>query len=469
MATVKGDVHDIGKNIVGVVLGCNSYEVVDLGVMVPADKILDTAIEQECDIIGLSGLITPSLDEMVYVAKEMQRRGMTQPLLVGGATTSKQHTAVKIAPEFEGSTVHVLDASRVVNVVSELLDSKRRGAFDEKNRSEQDKMRRLYDYKQNKPMLPLAMAQENGVETNWGSIELPKPAFSGRRIVDDVSLSEIREYIDWTLFFSAWELKGKFPRILEHEKVGEAARELYGNATKLLDEIIEKDLLKPRGVYGFWPANRIGDDIVLWKTEARKEVLHRFPMLRQQAVKANDQPYYSLVDYIAPEGHDDWIGAFAVTAGLGAQELVAKYEADHDDYNAIMVKSLADRCAEAFAELMHARARKDWGYGADENLSQEDIIRERYRGIRPAFGYPACPDHTEKATLWKLLEAEEAGIELTENFAMTPAASVSGLYFSHPESRYFGVGKIGEDQLEDYAKRKGVSLEEMRRWLAPNL
>ena len=468
LATVKGDVHDIGKNIVGVVLGCNAYEVVDLGVMVPADKILRTAIEQDCDIIGLSGLITPSLDEMVSVAREMKRRGMSVPLLIGGATTSRQHTAVKIAPQYDKAVVHVLDASRVVNVVSSLRDEKRREGFLQHNEEEQDKLRRLYEYRQTRPSLPIETARENGVVTPWASTDVPKPGFLGRRVID-VPLSEIREYIDWTMFFAAWDLKGKYPKILEHEKIGEAARELFANGSALLDQIIEKDQLRAKAVYGFWPANRDGDDIVVWADESRKHELHRFHMLRQQAVKPGEQPYYCLADYVAPAGVADYIGAFAVTAGLGANELASQFEAANDDYQAIMVKALADRCAEAFAELLHARARREWCYGQDEDLSNEDLIRERYRGIRPAFGYPACPDHTEKATLWKLLGASEVGIELTEHFAMTPAASVSGLYLAHPESRYFSVGKLDQDQVQDYAARKSVELDEIERWLGPNL
>ncbi|MEM1416777.1 MAG: methionine synthase [Myxococcota bacterium] len=470
MATVKGDVHDIGKNIVGVVLGCNGYEVVDLGVMVPADKILDAAVEHGVHAVGLSGLITPSLDEMVHVAKEMTRRGMDLPLLIGGATTSRQHTAVKIAPQYAEPVVHVMDASRVVGVVSDLFDAGRKPGFDAHNRAQQDKIRRLFEVKQTRPSLPLAQARENGLGIDWKATEIAKPAFTGRKVLEDVDLGEIREWIDWTMFFSAWDLKGRFPKILEHEKVGEAARELYANGTKLLEEIVDKKLLQAKGVYGFWPANRVGDDVVLYTDEARTTELMRFPMLRQQAVKADDNPYWSLADFVAPKGErDDWVGAFAVTAGLGAEAMAKKLEAELDDYSAIMVKALADRCAEAFAEMLHARARADFGYGADEELSKEDIVRERYRGIRPAFGYPACPDHTEKRKLFSLLGADDVGMALTEHCAMTPAASVSGLYFGHPKARYFAVGKIDRDQVEDYAARKGMSVAEAERWLAPNL
>ncbi|MGB5810731.1 MAG: methionine synthase [Polyangiales bacterium] len=471
MATVKGDVHDIGKNIVGVVLGCNNYDVVDLGVMVPAEQILDTAEERGCDIVGLSGLITPSLDEMVYVASEMERRGLRMPLLIGGATTSRQHTAVKIAPSYEGSTVHVLDASRVVNVVASLMSEDRRGGFDEKNRSEQEKSRRLFEHRQNRQLISLDVARENGVAIDWRSQELPTPAFVGRRLVEDVSLEEIAGYIDWTFFFAAWDLKGKFPKIFDHDRYGDAARELYDNGRELLDQIIAQKLLTPRGVYGFWPANRDGDDIVVWSDAAQREERIRFHMLRQQSAKPNEQPYFNLADFVAPieSGVADHVGAFAVTTGLGVKELAGQYERDHDDYNAIMVKALADRLAEAFAEFMHKRARREWGYEPDQGFSNEELIAEKYQGIRPAFGYPACPDHTEKAGLWELLGADDAGISLTEHYAMNPAASVSGIYLGHPDSRYFAVGPIDRDQVEDYARRKGISIAQAERWLQPNL
>ena len=471
LATVKGDVHDIGKNIVGVVLGCNNYGVVDLGVMVPADKILDAAVAEGCDIVGLSGLITPSLDEMVYVASEMQRRGMNLPLLIGGATTSRAHTAVKIAPSYDHSTVHVLDASRVVNVVSDLLSPERRTVLDAKNRSEQEKSRKLFEHRQNRELISLGIARENGAQIEWGSEDVPTPAFQGRRVIDDVSLEEIAHYIDWTFFFSAWELKGKFPKILEHEHHGAAARELYDHGRALLDRIISEKLLTPRGVYGFWPANRDGDDIVVWGDEARSREQVRFHMLRQQATKPNEQPYFCLSDFVAPasSGLRDHIGAFAVTTGLGVDELARHFEQDHDDYNAIMVKSLADRLAEAFAELMHERARREWGYEPEDGFSNEELIAEKYHGIRPAFGYPACPDHTEKGTLWDLLGANEVGISLTEHFAMIPASSVSGIYLGHPKSRYFAVGPIDRDQVEDYARRKKMTVADAERWLQPNL
>ncbi len=471
LATVKGDVHDIGKNIVGVVLGCNNYGVVDLGVMVPADKILDAAVAEGCDIVGLSGLITPSLDEMVHVASEMQRRGMDLPLLIGGATTSRAHTAVKIAPAYDSSTVHVLDASRVVNVVSDLLHPERRVELDSKNRSEQEKSRKLFEHRQNRELISLDIARENGAQIEWRSEDVPTPAFEGPRIIDDVSLEQIARYIDWTFFFSAWELKGKFPKILEHERHGAAARELYDHGRALLDRIISEKLLTPRGVYGFWPANQDGDDIVVWGDEARSREQLRFHMLRQQAAKPNEQPYFCLSDFVAPAstGLRDHIGAFAVTTGIGAEELSRSFERDHDDYNSIMVKSLADRLAEAFAELMHERARREWGYEPEEGFSSEELIAEKYHGIRPAFGYPACPDHTEKKALWELLGAEDIGISLTEHFAMNPAASVSGIYLGHPKSRYFAVGPIDRDQVEDYARRKNMSVAEIERWLQPNL
>ncbi len=470
LATVKGDVHDIGKNIVGVVLGCNGYEVIDLGVMVPADRILDAAEELGVDAVGLSGRITPSRDEMVHVAKEMTRRAMDLPLLIGGATTSRQHTAVKIAPQYDESVVHVMDASRVVGVVSDLFDEGRKPAFDARNRDQQDKIRRLFEVKQSRPSLPLETAVENGLGIDWATTDIAKPSFTGRRVLEDVDLGEIRQWIDWTMFFSAWDLKGRFPKILEHETVGEAARELYAAGTTLLDEIIDKKLLQAKGVYGFWPANREGEDVVLYTDETRSAELTRFPMLRQQAVKADDNPYWSLADFVAPKGvRDDWVGGFAVTAGLGAEAMAKKLEDALDDYSAIMVKALADRCAEAFAEMLHARARADFGYGEDEGLTKEDIVRERYRGIRPAFGYPACPDHTEKRKLFELLGAGDVGMALTEHCAMTPAASVSGLYFAHPDARYFAVGKIDRDQVMDYARRKSMSVAEAERWLAPNL
>jgi 5-methyltetrahydrofolate--homocysteine methyltransferase len=451
LATVKGDVHDIGKNIVGVVLGCNNYEVIDLGVMVPADRILETAVTEGCNFVGLSGLITPSLDEMVNVAREMERRGLDLPLLIGGATTSRQHTAVRIAPEYSQPTVHVLDASRVVGVVSDLLDPGRRVRLDSENREAQERMREQHAAKERKPLLPLARARENREALRFD--DLAAPLFTGTLAVEP-SLEELRPYIDWQFFFHAWDLKGKFPAILEQP----AARELYDDAIALLDEIAAGGLLRARGVYGFWPARAEGDDVVLdggW----------RFPMLRQQSAYGDSRPNRCLADFVAPG--DDHVGAFAV-AIHGAEELATRYEAEHDDYRAITVKALADRFAEAFAEWLHEQARRQW-YEPDEQLTSEDLIAERFRGIRPAFGYPASPDHSEKGRLFDLLGAADVGLELTETFAMMPAAAVSGLYFGHPQSRYFAVGRLGRDQVEDYAARKGVEPDEVERWLRPNL
>jgi len=454
-ATVKGDVHDIGKNIVGVVLGCNNYEVFDLGVMVPADKILDTAIELGADAIGLSGLITPSLDEMVDVAKEMTRRGFTMPLLIGGATTSKQHTAVRIAPAYTGPTVHVLDASRVIGVVSDLFDKDRRPIFDKANRTLQDKLRAQHTTAK-RALLPLDESRDK----RWalGFNDLPTPPFTGTRVIEP-KLSELREFIDWTFFFHAWELKGKFPAILESPSHGAAARELFGHAKELLDEIEANSWLRAKGVYGFWGARADGDDIVLDNGV-------RLPMLRQQVDHGDEKPYLSLADFVADGG--DHIGAFAVTAGLGADELSARFAAEHDDYRSIMAKALADRLAEAFAEYLHHVVRRGW-YETGPVLSREDIIGEKYRGIRPAYGYPACPDHSEKFKLFDLLDARSIGMELTESGAMTPTAAVAGLYFAHPKSKYFMVGKVGKDQVEDYAKRKSMPLNEVERWLRPIL
>ncbi len=470
MATVKGDVHDIGKNIVGVVLGCNNYEVIDLGVMVPAAKILDIAVEQKADIVGLSGLITPSLDEMAFVAREMERRGFKVPLLIGGATTSRQHTAVKIAPEYSGPVVHVLDASRAVDTVASLLGGAR-PEFDRTNRAAQQEIREAYAARRERPLLSYEQARANRMKTNWDDHEIASPWFVGRRYLDDVPLPEIARYIDWTYLFSAWELKGRFPGILEHPQYGSAARELYENAQKLLARIIDEKLLTARGVYGFWPANSAGDDIVVYADDARRQELARFPMLRQQDVIADSRPNRCLADWIAPieSSVPDYLGMFAVTAGIGADELAKRFERDHDDYNAIMVKALADRLAEAFAEYLHAQARRDWGYGERENLSMDALIAEKYRGIRPAFGYPACPDHSEKFKLFELLDAPKQGIVLTEHAAMAPAASVSGLYFSHPEARYFNVGRIGRDQIESYASRRKMPVEEVERWLGSSL
>jgi 5-methyltetrahydrofolate--homocysteine methyltransferase len=465
-ATVKGDVHDIGKNIVGVVLGCNNYEVIDLGVMVSCDKILQAAIDHDVDMIGLSGLITPSLDEMVFVASEMERRKMTLPLLIGGATTSPQHTAVKVAPEYSQSTVHVADASRVVDVVASLINPELKPAFDQANRAHHAKLREQHAGKRERPTLSIEKARANRLKLDFAAPA--KPSFTGLKKVD-VALSDLVPFIDWQFFFAAWELKGRFPAILKDAQVGAAATELYGHAQALLKQIVDGKLFRARGVYGFWKANAEGDDIVL-------ENGVRFPMLRQQEVIADDKPNRSLADFIAPadSGVTDYLGAFAVTAGLGVDELVKKYEAKHDDYSAIIVKALADRFAEAFAEYLHAQARKDWGIVdqlSNDDLGHllDDLIDEKFQGIRPAFGYPACPDHSEKATLFDLLGARSVGLDLTESFAMTPAASVSGLYFSHPQSKYFAIQRIGQDQVEDYAKRKGMTTNEVERWLRPVL
>src|SRR5262245_32655261 len=451
LATVKGDVHDIGKNIVGVVLGCNNYEVIDLGVMVPAERILDTALQENCDVVGLSGLITPSLEEMVNVAKEMERRELTLPLLIGGATTSKQHTAVKIAPEYSEPTLHVLDASRVVGVVSSLLDSTRKARLDDENRELQERLRAQHEEKERKPLLPIEEARANREQVAFGPS--PTPPFTGTRIVEP-ELATLREYIDWQCFFHAWELKGRFPAILDEP----AARELYDDAQELLAEILRDGSLRARGVYGFWSATGDGDDIVL------EEGTH-FSFLRQQSAYRDSRPDRCLADYVGADG--DCIGAFAV-AVHGAEELSARYQAEHDDYRAIMVKALADRLAEAFAEYLHQVARREW-YQPGEDLSNEELIAERFRGIRPAFGYPACPDHTEKGKLFDLLDAGRAGVELTESYAMVPGAAVSGIYLAHPQARYFSVGRLGRDQVQDYAARKGMSVEEAERWLSPNL
>ncbi|EYF08638.1 methionine synthase [Chondromyces apiculatus] len=473
LATVKGDVHDIGKNIVGVVLGCNNYEVLDLGVMVPGDKILQTALDQKVDIIGLSGLITPSLDEMVSVAQEMTRRGITLPLLIGGATTSRQHTAVKIAPAYNGITVHVLDASRAVGVVSALRDPDKRVTYDASNREEQGRLRDLFAQKRVRPVISLAQAEASKTSITWRAEDVPTPSFTGRREIE-VPIAELVPYIDWTFFFTAWELRGVFPAILQHPEYGPPARDLYTNAQAMLRQIIDGKQLTARGVYGFWPASGDGRDIVLYEDEARTRELFRFNMLRQQQQKVGAEtgkPFACLSDFVAPRetGLRDHVGAFAVTAGLGLDALVKRYEAEHDDFQAIIAKALADRLAEAFAEMLHQRARNEWGYGADERLTNDELIEEKYRGIRPAFGYPACPDHTEKRKLFGLLDANAVGITLTENYAMLPAASVSGIYLAHPQARYFNVGRLAEDQITEYAARKGMSVAEVERWLNPNL
>jgi 5-methyltetrahydrofolate--homocysteine methyltransferase len=471
MATVKGDVHDIGKNIVGVVLGCNNYRVIDLGVMVPADRILETADAEGADIVGLSGLITPSLDEMVGVAAEMERRGMSLPLLIGGATTSRQHTAVKIAPAYSTGVAHVLDASRAVGVVARLLDPGQREAFLSEVREDQETLREQHATRRERPIHALAEARARRPRIDWRPEDLPVPELIGRRQLRGIPLAEIVPFIDWTFFFHAWEVRGKFPEVLDHPRHGAAARELYGNARAMLDELVAGGRLEANAAYGLWPANAEGDDIVLYADASRSAELARFPMLRQQRVKADDKPQYCLADFVAPRegGLLDHVGGFAVTAGIGADELAAAYEGRHDDYSAIMVKALADRLAEALAEMLHARVRREWGYGRDESLSNEELIAEAYRGIRPAFGYPACPDHLPKRRLFDLLAAGEVGMTLTDSLAMLPAASVSGLYLQHPAARYFAVGPVGADQAEDYARRMGLPLEEVERWIGPNL
>jgi 5-methyltetrahydrofolate--homocysteine methyltransferase len=472
MATVKGDVHDIGKNIVGVVLQCNNYDVVDLGVMVSAAKILETAREREADVIGLSGLITPSLDEMVHVAQEMEREGFHLPLLIGGATTSRAHTAVKIAPHYQSSTVHVLDASRAVGVVNSLLNEKQKAAFDVTTRAEYASLREQHAAKiRDKKFLAIEQARSNRTPIDWSKDQPPKPAFLGTLVVCP-SITELTSYIDWSPFFHTWELRGRYPAIFDDPNMGTQARELFDDAQKLLAQISEKKLLTARGVYAFWPANSTGEDIDLYTDEERTEKLATFYFLRQQMQKPAGQWNHSLADYIAPRSNPqlpDYLGGFAVTIH-GADELAKTFQLDHDDYNAILTKALADRLAEAFAEFLHKQARIAWGFGNDEKLSQADLIKEKYQGIRPAAGYPASPDHVEKRTLFDLLSAENAiDIKLTESFAMYPGASVSGLYFSHPEAKYFGVGQIARDQVVDYAGRRNEPIAVVEKRLAPNL
>jgi 5-methyltetrahydrofolate--homocysteine methyltransferase len=466
MATVKGDVHDIGKNIVGVVLACNNYEIIDLGVMVPCEKILQTARERNVDMIGLSGLITPSLDEMAHVARELQREGFTIPLLIGGATTSKAHTAVKIAPHYSQPVVHVLDASRAVGVAGSLANPKSRPAFAEKNRQEQEKSRRQHAGQRAK-LLSLEKARRRRPRHDFKPEEIAAPDFTGARPLA-VPLAELVPFIDWSPFFHTWELRGRYPAILKHEKHGPQATELFRDGQQLLHRIVNEKLLEARGVYGFFPARAVGDDVEVFADDSRREAMTVFHFLRQQIEKPEGQPNLCLADFIAPAG--DYIGAFAVTTGLGVDELAGKFKSQHDDYNAIMTEALADRLAEAFAEYLHKRVREEWGYGKNENLAIEQLIEEQYRGIRPAAGYPACPDHTEKQTLWNLLDAEKsAGIKLTESCAMWPASSVSGLYFASPRSKYFAVGKLDRDQLQDYARRKGMELRSVEKWLGPYL
>ncbi|HEY8649777.1 MAG TPA: vitamin B12 dependent-methionine synthase activation domain-containing protein, partial [Chthoniobacterales bacterium] len=545
MATVKGDVHDIGKNIVGVVLQCNNYEIIDLGVMVSAEKILDTAREQNADLIGLSGLITPSLDEMTHVAQEMQRQKFSTPLLIGGATTSRAHTAVKIAPHYRETVVHVLDASRAVGVVSTLLNQDAKRKFDVTNRADHERLREEHASRtRDKKMLTLEQASANRAPLDWSSYVPPKPEFLGPQVYAShgrngssvipnaveavtqprrggarpgfqsrrqteknaggsrdenftvtprdpstalrsaqndkegrpatglVSLETLVAYIDWSPFFHTWELRGRYPAILDDPAIGPQARELFEDAQQLLTRIVQEDLLTARGVFAIWPANAVGDDVEIYADEARRETLATFHFLRQQMQKPVGQTNFCLADFVAPKssGLQDYLGGFAVTAGIGADELAKKFQAEHDDYNAIMTKALADRLAEAFAEYLHKQARIAWGYGEEERLTSDDLIRERYRGIRPAAGYPASPDHTEKQMLFQQLGAEQnTGIRLTESFAMHPGASVSGLYFSHPDSKYFAVGKIERDQAVDYARRKGETIQAIEKWLAPNL
>jgi 5-methyltetrahydrofolate--homocysteine methyltransferase len=472
LATVKGDVHDIGKNIVGVVLACNDYEVTDLGVMVPCEKILQTARERGMDMIGLSGLITPSLDEMVHVAKEMEREGFSLPLLIGGATTSAKHTAVRIAPAYHEMVIHAKDASRCVGIVERLTNPAKKREFDRENRAAQKKERESFDRKRQRKLVGYAEAMKRRFAPAWNGTAPPVPAFTGSRVLRDFPVAEIVPYIDWSPFFMAWELSGKYPAILNDPKAGTEARKLFRDAQGLLQRIVRERLLTANAVYGFFPANSDGDDIVVYSEETRLHARARLHMLRQQWEREGQKDFRSLADYVAPRatGLADYVGAFAVTAGVGVEELVRRFEADHDDYSAIMTKALADRLAEAFAELLHERARRDWGYGRDERLSKDDLIDEKYRGIRPAPGYPACPDHTEKRTLWQLLDVEQAAsIQLTESYAMWPAASVSGWYFSHPDARYFAVDLVTRDQVHDYAARKGMSPTEVERWLAPNL
>jgi 5-methyltetrahydrofolate--homocysteine methyltransferase len=476
LATVKGDVHDIGKNIVGVVLGCNGYDVIDLGVMVPANKILETARAEDVDVIGLSGLITPSLEEMRHVAREMEREGFELPLLIGGATTSKIHTAVKIAPEYQrGPTIHVVDASRAVGVTSTLLNEQTATTLAAEIQQEYESIREGHAGRRSRrPLASLQQARENRFQTDWSRVKPATPQSPGLHVFDSYELCEIRNYIDWSPFFHSWELKGRYPQILEDSTVGEAARSLFRDAQQLLDWIVEEELLTARAVVGLYPANSVGDDVVVQRCGGNgqhDEVTVHF--LRQQMEKPPGRPNYCLADFVAPQesGVQDYMGFFAVTAGIGLEKIVTRFEEQHDDYNAILAKALADRLAEAFAELMHAKVRRElWGYAPDEALDNEALIDEAYCGIRPAPGYPACPDHTEKQTLFCVIEAtENAGIRLTDSCAMQPAAAVSGYYLAHPEARYFGVGRVGRDQVEDYARRKGMDVKTVERWLAPVL
>jgi 5-methyltetrahydrofolate--homocysteine methyltransferase len=472
IATVKGDVHDIGKNIVGVVLGCNGYEVIDLGVMIPSAKIVEAAKEHAVDVVGLSGLITPSLDEMVHVAEEFEHEKLSVPLLIGGATTSARHTAVKIAPKYSGSVVHVLDASRAAGVVEKLINPASRTAFGEANRLEQARDVENFRRRQQQTLVPYDFACQHRWTTDWATAPIETPEFLGTRTLESVPLAELVPYIDWSPFFMAWELKGKYPAIFDDPTVGDEAKRLFADATRMLDEIVRDRSLTAKGVYGFFPANSDGDDIVLYTDDSRTKEFGRVHTLRQQWERKGQETFHALADFVAPveSGRKDYVGAFACTAGHGCEELCRRYDREHDDYSSIMAKALADRLAEAFAEWLHQKARCEWGYGRDENLGNEDLIEERYRGIRPAPGYPACPDHTEKQSLFAWLDAEKtAGMTLTESCAMLPAASVSGLYFAHPESRYFAVDRITREQVESYAARKGMPVADVERWLAPNL
>jgi 5-methyltetrahydrofolate--homocysteine methyltransferase len=471
LATVKGDVHDIGKNIVGVVLACNNYEVIDMGVMVSSEKILERAKAEKVDLIGLSGLITPSLDEMVHVAREMERQHFKLPLLIGGATTSRRHTAIKIAPHYSEPVVHILDASRAVPVTTSLLSDEGKPAFVAQHRAEYEALRTAHAAPRQQ-VISLETARSRRTPIEWRAEDLPTPAFTGVKVLDNFPLATLREFIDWSPLFHAWGLKGVYPRILDHTEQGEQARQIFADANVLLDRMIEKNLITARGVYGFFAANAVGDDIELYTDNTRSKNLDHFHFLRQQANREGSEPCRSLSDFIAPKetGLPDYIGAFAVTSGIGLKDLCDKFRADNDDYNAIMAEAIADRLAEAFAECLHKRVRDEWGYGCEESLSPADFIQEKYRGIRPAAGYPACPDHTEKGTLWSLLDVEmNTGMQITESFAMWPGSSVSGLYFAHPESRYFSLGKIDRDQVADYHRRKGMSVAEVERWLGQNL
>jgi 5-methyltetrahydrofolate--homocysteine methyltransferase len=471
LATVKGDVHDIGKNIVGVVLACNNYDVIDLGVMVPCERILERAKAEKADVIGLSGLITPSLDEMVHVAREMERQGFKLPLLIGGATTSRAHTAVKIAPHYSEPVVHVLDASRAVPVATSLLSDENKADFVAQHRAEYEAVRKTHSAPR-QPVVSLEIARSRRTPIAWRTEDLAVPEFTGVRVLDDFPLATLREFIDWTPFFHTWGLKGVYPRILDESDRGEEARKLFADGKTLLDKMIAKKSITVRGVYGLFPANAMGDDVELYTDCKRQFVCERLHFLRQQANREGSEPCRSLSDFIAPKetGFADYIGAFAVTTGIGLKEFCDRFRAENDDYNAIMAEAIADRLAEAFAECLHKRVRDEWGFGRSENLSSEDLIHEKYRGIRPAPGYPGCPDHTEKGTLWRLLDVQKnTGMLITESFAMWPGSSVSGLYFAHPESRYFSLGKIGRDQVADYSQRKGMSVAEVERWLGPNL